>query len=279
MSISVIIPTYNSVNYIENALNSVFSQDEPVEEVIVIDDGSSDDTLKILRKYPVKIITQSNQGPAAARNTGILSAKGDWIAFLDSDDTWIQGKVKKIKETINQFPNVSILASDEFEGTLNGPMTYKALHRYFDKEKNLFSQLYRGCFLSTSTMIIKRKLLLEVNGMDINLPSAQDYDLWLRLARIGTLHFIPYPLSNYIVRSGSVSSNVDLRLLCLLRIADKYMMDVSFKDYIRRILLCFYEAECLFVKQKKIYKFWMTLFSIPGRLIKSTFYYVNKKKC
>jgi len=94
--ISAIIPTYNRESFIVSALESVLQQTRQVDEIIVVDDGSTDNTEVLLRKYQdrIKYIKQNNAGPAAARNTGLLSSSGEYIAFLDSDDTWVSDKIE-----------------------------------------------------------------------------------------------------------------------------------------------------------------------------------------
>ena len=95
MKISLIIPTYNRANLIENTLLSVFNQTIKVDEIIVVDDGSTDNTKQILEQYDIKYIFQENQGVSSARNTGIKRAKNEWICFLDSDDIWEHNKIEK----------------------------------------------------------------------------------------------------------------------------------------------------------------------------------------
>ena len=108
MKISVVIPAYNAAAWIRRAVNSVLSQTRPADEIIVVDDGSTDGTGDIVRMYDgrVRLLQQANAGAAAARNTGILAATGDWIAFLDADDEWLPQKLQRQTEYLN-FPILS----------------------------------------------------------------------------------------------------------------------------------------------------------------------------
>jgi glycosyltransferase involved in cell wall biosynthesis/Tfp pilus assembly protein PilF len=185
--VSVIIPSYNSNTYIEQAIQSVFKQTFADYEVIVVDDGSTDDTRSKLEHYRLKIryIYQENQGSAAARNTGISLAKGELIAFLDADDYWLMPE--KLEEQVAYFDQQASLGLIntgwrviDQEG--NKIKTVQPWHEA--PELNLETWLRRKC-VRTSAMMIRRKWLELVGGFDEELRQSHDVDLVLRLALAG----------------------------------------------------------------------------------------------
>ena len=253
MKIAVIIPTYNAEKFIQQTLNSVLNQTVAPDEIIVIDDGSTDQTIYQVQKFNCTLLTQENKGAASARNLGIKHSKSDWIAFLDSDDLWEKTRIEKLKAHLVTNSTVDIIANNEFEGPLGGPYIKKNLHLYFDKSKPLFYQLWRGCFLSTSAVAVKRDKILTIGGMDEKLRSAQDYDLWLRLAKAGAqLDFINEYLSYYIIRKGSITTAHWNRYNCLIQIYKKYAGEISFSQKTKKYLLIHYEI-ALSIKENKRY--------------------------
>ena len=185
--VSVIIPAYNNGKYIEQAIESVFKQTFPDYEVIVVDDGSTDDTRSKLENYRLKIryIYQENQGSAAARNTGISLAKGELVAFLDADDYWLMPE--KLEEQVAYFDQQASLGLIntgwrvvDQEG--NQIQTVQPWHEA--PELNLETWLRRKC-VRTSAMMIRRKWLELVGGFDEELRQSHDVDLVLRLALAG----------------------------------------------------------------------------------------------
>ena len=126
MKISAVIPAYNSAAFISDALASIRHQTFPVDEIIVVDDGSTDNIEEVVRSIDPGIvyITQKNQGPSAARNRGIEAATGDWIAFLDADDQWTPHKIKNQLLALERHPELQLIASDMAEiDHNNNPIT------------------------------------------------------------------------------------------------------------------------------------------------------------
>ena len=166
-SIAVVIPTYNVEAYIEATLQSVFSQTTMPDEVIVVDNGSTDRTAQLVEKFQVKFISETRKkGAAVARNRGISEAQSSWVAFLDGDDRFFPEKISKLKAAIERNPRAVIFAHDELEGPNGGPYVEKKLHRYFDKTAENLPQLFERCFLSTSTVAVRRDILNEVGGFN-----------------------------------------------------------------------------------------------------------------
>jgi glycosyltransferase involved in cell wall biosynthesis len=227
--ISVVVPAFNLAGIIRATLRTVLTQTVLPDEVIVVDDGSIDGTLEEIdrcaEEFPagvVRILHGSHHGPGAARNQGMAAAAGDWIAFLDGDDLWDATKIEKLRDFIAAHPGVTVIAHDEYERAPSGGTIYKPLHQRFDPSRPLLQQLYRANFLSTSCVAVRRELANSVGRMDETLPAAQDYDFWLKIARRGSLGFIPEPLETYVLRAESITSKVLTRYDCMVRIAFRH---------------------------------------------------------
>ncbi len=180
-SISVIIPTYNRQASLARALDSVLAQTRPADEIIVVDDGSTDATAELIRQnYPqVRYFHQTNRGVSAARNHGIAQAQGEWIALLDSDDQWLPEKLAIQLQHLQQQPGHRLCHCDEIwirHGKRVNPMKKHAKHGGW-----IFRHCLPLCVISPSAALIQRSLLEEIGGFDENLPACEDYDLWLRI--------------------------------------------------------------------------------------------------
>ena len=196
MNISVVIPTFNRRQTLSRAIDSVISQTSAVDEIIIVDDGSSDDTAAILaEKYPqARLLQQSNQGVSAARNLGIKHAKSDWIALLDSDDSWLPGKIAAIREAAQQYPDIQLFHSDEI--WIRNGVRVNAMNKHQKSGGWIFQQCLPLCAISPSATVIKKSLLLNIGLFDESLPACEDYDLWLRICHRYPVHYIDHPLIN-----------------------------------------------------------------------------------
>ena len=194
--VSVIIPTYQRIDVLPRALDSVLAQTHAPAEVIVIDDGSSDGTAAMLeREYPaLTTIRQPNRGVSAARNAGIAAATGEWIAFLDSDDEWRPRKLERQLDAITSaIPNIPLVCHTEEiwirDGRRVNPMDKHAKRGGWIFEHNLDM-----CRISPSAVLIHRSVLESVGTFDETLPACEDYDLWLRITSRYPVHFVEEPL-------------------------------------------------------------------------------------
>jgi glycosyltransferase involved in cell wall biosynthesis len=192
--VSVIIPTYNRGDVVLRALRSVFAQDHAVDQVIVVDDGSTDDTIeRIERNFPgVELIVQTNHGVSHARNRGIERARNEWLAFLDSDDEWLPGKITAQLAAIVSDGTSRVCHSDEIwvrNGRRVNPMNK---HRKYGGD--IFLYCLPRCVMSPSSVVLHRSVVEEVGGFDETLPVCEDYDLWLRIASQTTVLYVPEKL-------------------------------------------------------------------------------------
>ncbi len=183
MRISVVIPTFNRGYCIARAINSVLNQTFPAQEIIIVDDGSTDNTEQVLShfKEQVIIIKQHNSGVAAARNAGIKKAQGEWIALLDSDDEWLPDKLKSQDAYHQQNNQFHIFQCAEIWIRNGKRVNPKRKHQ--KKGGSIFLDCLPLCIVSPSAAIFKKSLWQEINGFDEQLPVCEDYDFWLRIAR------------------------------------------------------------------------------------------------
>ena len=181
MKISVVIPTYNRYEFLKRALKSVFLQSYLPQEVIVVDDGSSDKTSNILQDFPsIKYIYQDNAGVSSARNLGINNAIYEWIAFLDSDDTWDVKKLEKQVRFHQNNPNILMSYTDE-KWIRNG-INVK-IHKKFKKYGgSIFEECLSHCIIAPSATMLHGTLFDAIGFFDESLEICEDYDLWLRIA-------------------------------------------------------------------------------------------------
>ena len=189
-SISVIIPTYNRCDSLCVAIESVFKQTLQPSQIIVIDDGSEDNTAAIVsERFPkVHLIQQSNRGVSCARNRGIAAATSAWIAFLDSDDRWFENKLAIQMNAIESSPEHRLCHCDE-HWIRNGKRV-NPMHKHQKRGGNIFQFCLALCAISPSATIIHRSLFDEVGVFDESLPACEDYDLWLRICSCNPVLFI-----------------------------------------------------------------------------------------
>jgi len=193
-SISVVIPTFNRLIYLERAIKSVLNQTISVNEIIIVDDGSDDGTSEFIHSnYPnLKYIFQSNSGVSAARNTGIKAASSNWIAFLDSDDAWVTNKIQKQITELELNPEMNFCHSNEIWIRNGREIKQKNTHKKFGGF--IFDKCLDKCRISPSTVICRKSLLIKLNGFDEDLAICEDYDLWLRITSDNPVIYIEKPL-------------------------------------------------------------------------------------
>ncbi len=189
-SVSVIIPAYNAEKWITRAIDSVLKQTEPVGEILVVDDGSTDTTAERVKKYGprVRLIQQANAGVSAARNRGIEEAKGEWIAFLDADDEWYEYKTMEQMAVLRNDPELRWCACNMEYVERGGRITYGIIpDETFEELKigdaiRFFHGLSNGLVLQTSGFILHRSLFDQVEKFDTSMKRGEDLKLWCQIA-------------------------------------------------------------------------------------------------
>ena len=192
--VSVIIPAYNRGWILTEAIDSVLAQDFEDYELIVVDDGSTDNTRAILDTYGQDIIVlrQVNKGVSAARNLGIAEAEGQLVAFLDSDDLWLPRKLSRQVEFFKSNPDALINQTEEI--WMRNGVRVNPKNRHRKPSGMIFERSLGLCLVSPSAVMIRRTLFDAVGIFDENLPACEDYDLWLRISCQYPVHLIDTPL-------------------------------------------------------------------------------------
>ena len=204
-TVSVIIPTYNRWPMVGEAIESVLAQSYRSWELIVVDDGSTDDTSERLALYgsKIKYISRQRSGVAAARNHGIASATGQYVAFLDSDDLWMPRKLEVQTAFMEQHPNVQICQTEEIWIRRGVRVNPKAKHA--KPSGDIFRSSLDLCLVSPSAVMMSTPLFTESGGFDESFPVCEDYDLWLRISVHCSVPLIPVSL---VVKRGGHSDQL-----------------------------------------------------------------------
>ncbi len=198
-AVSIVVPTYNRAERLGETLRSVFNQTCQDFELIVVDDGSTDDTQKVVNSFPrVQYISkQENHGVSRARNEGLALAKGRYICFLDSDDLWDEKKLQTQVQWMGDNPNCQVCYTDEIWIRKGVRVNQMNKHRKYSGD--IFRHCLPLCIVSPSSAMLRAELFDEIGNFDESLPACEDYDLWLRIAEKYPFHFIEEPL---IIKQG-----------------------------------------------------------------------------
>ena len=195
MQISVVIPTHNRISTLPRALDSVLAHTRQANEIIVVDDGSEDDTATLVaRDYAeCRYLYQPNRGVSSARNLGIANAKGEWIALLDSDDAWLADKLALQAEALAKRPGLRICHTEEI--WIRNGIRVNPMQKHRKMGGRIFQYCLPLCVISPSSVVLHRSLFQEYGDFDIRLPACEDYDLWLRLCAREEVLFVEQPLT------------------------------------------------------------------------------------
>lgn len=228
--VTVIMPAYRSEKTIRRALTSVANQTLKPRAVIVVDDGSLDGTYAeaescraLLRDVEFELIQQPNAGAGAARNRALEAATTKYVAFLDSDDEWLPGKLSM---SMRQFErdDYLLVAHDSVEVTGDVGIRLECARLFRESIHEPFVGLYRRGFIDTSTVVARLDAVVAAGGFDESLPNAQDFALWLAILSAPGARFTVFPevLSRYHRTAGSIMTHVDRRRRCCMIIASRY---------------------------------------------------------
>lgn len=232
--VSVVIPTHNRASLLMEALKSVFNQTWKDFEVIVVDDGSTDDTAERIRVLTnrIRFLRQPNLGVAAARNHGIRNARGELVCFLDSDDIWMPNKLEKQITFAEQNPQYALIATEiegfNSQGLVSG---YGKACRYHIYNGMVAEHLLFDNWLQTSTVMVRRASLLHAGGFDEDVGQfGEDWLLWMRIAAEEPIYFLPAALVRYRVHETSLTSWMpELQYESLMRILDRLALLQCFR--------------------------------------------------
>lgn len=211
-AVSVVVPSYNAASFIAGTLECVASQTFKDLEVTVVDDGSKDGTAAAARSALKRlglrgqVHEQENKKIAGARNAGIARSSAPLVAFLDADDSWLPHKLERVLAVMKADPSIDLVCHDE---TVSRKGKVLRTARYGRALDGLYERLlFEGNAVSTSATVVKRAKLAEVGGFreDLRFDTVEDYDLWMRLAKVSKFHFLHEVLGDYNLAEGSASS-------------------------------------------------------------------------
>ncbi|MDL0429703.1 glycosyltransferase [Marinobacter sp. TBZ242] len=227
-AISVITPTYNRAGFIGEAVSSVLAQTYQDLELIIVDDGSVDDTRAVVDAFladkRVRYFYQENQGQSSARNFALAQSDGEFIAFLDSDDIWSLDKLEKQVAVFDANPDIDVVHGDEAMVDEQGVViSLENMTRY---SGHISRQLLADNSVSITTALVKRRCFDEMGGFDTSVGVADDYELWLRFSAKYRFHYLPGIVASYRVMADQISSDKRRRFeaneLIIKRFLDRY---------------------------------------------------------
>lgn len=228
--ISVIIPTYNAAQYLPKAIESILNQTYKNFEIIIVDDGSTDNTKEVLTPYLSSIIYiyQENKKQAFARNVALKKAQGDYIAFLDADDLWLPKTLEIQNLALDLYPEIvmvfgNIIEFDEKENFEIGGIKQEELNIFeksntinFNNKKieifygNVFQYLFKGNFIPIMTVMLKKSVLEKIGNFDESTVPTEDYHLWLRISKNYPIGYLKQNLAKTrILQNSSSRKNID----------------------------------------------------------------------
>ncbi len=207
MQITAIIPTYNYGQFVSRAIQSTLDQTYPLTEILVIDDGSTDNTQEIVSAFPapVRYVYQENRGLSGARNTGMREAKTEWVAFLDSDDWWLPQKIEKQVESLRKNPGAVLSYTGVY---LVSPDGTKREVQAFSPE-NLWPNLRHTNRIVPSTVMGKKELFQQVGGFNEKLKACEDWEMWVKIGPSYQFTSVTEPMLMYQLTPMSMSTNID----------------------------------------------------------------------
>lgn len=217
--ISIITPTYNSSKFIKRTIKSVLNQTYKDWEYLIIDDGSTDNTVELVNEFTkqdprIKLFKtpQNSGGPATPKNIGIENARGEYVAFLDHDDEWLPEKLEKQLKVFEESKNEKIGLVCCFINIVDdktGKTTSR--HKNFNKTNTLKLLVQYNFFLTSSCIMVKKSIINKIGGFDNNFQVSDDWDMWLRILKSGyEFDFAPEYLINYFVHENNLSNDSNI---------------------------------------------------------------------
>lgn len=234
MGVSVVIPAYNAARFLPEAIASVRAQTRPVAEIIVVDDGSADNTQQVIESLGegITYLRQSNAGVSATRNRGMALAQGEYIAFLDADDRWLPNKIEKQLAIFHAHPDVALVATDRSDV---GPQDQLLLASLFERQSILdeftrlagnpipqgFRRIVEVNFLPTSSVVVRKAALDEVGGFATDIRYGEDMELWARIAAKYQIVCLPEVLVHYRLHDTNATQATERLLSDMVRVMER----------------------------------------------------------
>ncbi len=274
--VSVIIPAYNAASSIERALLSIAAQTLPPAEIVVVDDGSQDDTAtraramqKAFDTSALVVIEQKNQGAGAARNKAAHAATQEYLAFLDADDEWLPTKLERSMAVLAEG-NYTLVAHDYLDATPDGDVHVSCASR-FNEGPDPYTSLYLKGYIPSISVVVRRDAVIHVGGFDETLRNAQDFELWLKVLASPQATFTVFdePLARYYHTPGGIMSHTERRIMCCVHIAHQYVPTLNarggdaFNILVRRLANIYFESFSVYARSGKL----LRALAIPARLV------------
>jgi glycosyltransferase involved in cell wall biosynthesis len=254
--VSVVIPTYNTSNFLIKAIQSVINQTYKNWELIIVDDGSTDQTRQIVEEFQkkdsrIKYFFQNNKGQGAARNLGIKNASGNYIAFLDSDDEFFENKLERVISYFEKDKNIGFIYTDAI---IIGDYLYKKRRSEIvtPYSGKIYTKLLFNNFITTSTVVVKREVLQNCGLFDESnfLRNFEDYDLWLRIAKKYKIEYIPEVLVKYYFvpkitswkkrrRAYKAMIYIYYKNLKIANVYEKFIIMYKLGEYLLKLIISF----------------------------------------
>ena len=218
--LALIIPTYNRRDWLVEALQSALDQEMPADEIVVVDDGSTDGTREAVQRLgaPVRYLEQAHQGAAAAKNLGVAQSEAEWVQFLDSDDRLAKHATSRVRAAIAKWPDAGLLAYRAREMSAEGRPSQRVVGKKSTGERYSSAGLLRDDAGGCSWFVVRRESFDAVGGFDRSLQSAEECDLALRLSFVCELYLIDEPLLLRRLHGAMLSGDRRLNAECWIRI-------------------------------------------------------------
>ena len=235
--VSIITPTYNRAAFLGAAIDSVLAQTYPRLEHIIVDDGSTDDTPKLMERYladrRIKYFTQSNQGQSIARNLGIEHSSGKYICFLDSDDVWVPEKLREQIDVFARHPDVGVVYGDATLINEQGQyLKHRNMKRYSGR---ITARLLHDNFVGMSTTMARTWLIKELGGFSAEDRLTEDYRLWLWVSTLAEFLYVPRIWLHYRVMENQLSSQGLARLYANEKLIDEFLASADHRLSLREM--------------------------------------------
>ncbi len=223
VKVSVVIPVFNQERYLGQAIDSILAQSYRDFELIVVDDGSTDATNDVIRRYEpqIRAFRKPNGGGASALNLGIREARGDWIAWLSSDDLWEPNKLARQMEVVRGLPSVKFVFTDDCIIDSRGKVLERRRFSMPSSRKLRLLKLARGCFIDGSSVLIHMDIFRKIGLFDEGDRFTPDYDLWFRIAKEFEMAHVPEPLVLYRVHGSQTSTNYEAMMQAWHRVLSR----------------------------------------------------------
>ncbi len=275
--VSVIIPTYNRELFVSRAVESVLAQTYTQWELIVVDDGSTDDTRKVLAKYEpsITVLSQANRGAYPARNFALQHARGELIAFLDSDDVWLPHRLEVQLPLMRS--GVGLVYGDmkyrKVEGDHIRPLNYTVFSLAKPHRGRVAAQLVRHNFVPQSTVLIRRECFTRLGEFSLVSPMHADYAKWLQVSFYYDLDYVTEPICEYTFHGGNMevqASEAYFRPVALFEELAVTTSDTSFQPVVRRAIFFHQLRLSHSVFRSLLSRVWRLVFRPQGVLSRSS---------